>query len=126
MADFTTLQPALLQGTLDVMVLSALRFRPLHGYAVARQIERASGRLLAIEEGSLYPALKRLTKRGDLTGETRLSPENRRMTIYRLTPQGRRRLKDQVALWRTLAAAVTRVIEDRPLTPVYSADDPTE
>ncbi len=126
MPDFTTLQPALLQGTLDVMVLSVLRHRALHGYAIARHIERASGHLLVIEEGSLYPALKRLAKRGDTTAEHRLSPENRRMNVYRITPQGRRRLKDQVALWRTVAAAVSRVIEDRPLTPVFSADDPTE
>lgn len=126
MPDFTALQPALLQGTLDVMVLSVLRHRALHGYAIARQIERASGQLLVIEEGSLYPALKRLATRGDTTAEHRLSPENRRMNVYRITPQGRRRLKDQVALWRTVAAAVSRVIEDRPLTPVFSADDPTE
>lgn len=126
MPDFAALQPALLQGTLDVMVLSVLRHRALHGYAIARQIERASGQLLVIEEGSLYPALKRLAKRGDTVAEHRLSPENRRMNVYRLTPQGRRRLKDQVALWRTVAAAVSRVIDDRPLTPVFSADDPTE
>ncbi len=126
MADYTTLQPALLQGTLDVMVLSVLRHGALHGYAVARQIERASGGLLVIEEGSLYPALKRLAKRGDVALEPRRSAENRRQNVARITPQGRRRLKGQVELWRTVAAAVTRVIDDRPLTPVYSADDPTE
>ncbi|MFN0010202.1 MAG: PadR family transcriptional regulator [Phycisphaerales bacterium] len=126
MPDFATLQPALLQGTLDVMVLAVLKHRHLHGYAIARQIERAAGGLLVIEEGSLYPCLKRLTKRGDLVAEARVSDENRRMNVYRMTPQGRRRLKDQVALWRTVAAAVSRVIDDRPLTPVFSADDPTE
>lgn len=100
----------LLQGTLDMMILRTLSRAPNHGYGIARAIEAASGRELAIEEGSLYPALHRLEKRGDLAGEWRTTELNRRARFYRLTPRGRKRLDEQVAAWERVSSAVTRVL----------------
>ncbi|MFT3683623.1 MAG: PadR family transcriptional regulator [Phycisphaerales bacterium] len=81
--------PELLQGTLDVMILSVLRTGPLHGYAIARQIERSSGGELAIEEGSLYPALHRLSKRGDLDADWGTTDTGRRARFYTLSRRAR-------------------------------------
>src|SRR5688500_1121598 len=103
--------PELLQGTLEVMVLRTLERGPAHGYSVARAIERASGGNLAIEEGSLYPALHRLVRRGDLVGEWTITDQNRRARVYRLTPQGRSRLVEQMSMWERMSAAVSRVLE---------------
>lgn len=103
-------QPELLQGTLDVMILAVLEARSLHGYGIARQIELGSGNALAIEEGSLYPALHRMSKRGELAAEWRQTHTGRRARFYRLTPEGRRRLVEQANLWDTLSAAVSRVV----------------
>ncbi len=101
----------LLQGTLEVMVLRTLERGPAHGYGVARAIERASGGELAIEEGSLYPALHRLVRRGDLVSEWTVTDQNRRARVYRLTPQGRSRLAEQISTWERVSAAVSRVIQ---------------
>jgi len=109
-------QPTLLQGTLDVMLLSVLSRAEAHGYAIAREIERRSNNVLAIEEGSLYPALHRLTKRGDLTADWRISETGRRARFYRLTTDGKRRLAEQRSLWDSLSAAVNGVVSDDPLT----------
>jgi len=106
----TNNHPEVLQGTLDVMILSVLQRQPLHGYGIAREIERRSGAVLAIEEGSLYPALHRMTKRGNLTAEWRTNDTGRRARFYRLTADGKRRLVEQSELWDTLSAAVTRVV----------------
>lgn len=104
-------QPELLQGTLDVMILSVVQREALHGYGIARQIERLSGAVLAVEEGSLYPALHRMSKRGDLAAEWRTSHTGRRARFYRLTGDGRARLAEQADLWERLSSAVTRVVE---------------
>ncbi|MCE2968240.1 MAG: PadR family transcriptional regulator [Phycisphaerales bacterium] len=116
-----TSQPELLQGTLDVMILSVLNRSASHGYGIAREIERLSGKLLTIEEGSLYPALSRLSKRGDLSSEWQISATGRRAKVYRLTPTGRSRLRDQAALWDRLAKAVSRVVgaSERVAVPRY-------
>src|SRR5437868_899849 len=88
------MQPvALLQGTLDLLILKALSWGPAHGYAVARWIEAATGDALRIEEGSLYPALHRLEERGHVESEWGLSENNRRAKFYHLTPEGRRELR---------------------------------
>jgi PadR family transcriptional regulator, regulatory protein PadR len=102
--------PDLLQGTLEVMVLRTLSRGSNHGYGIARAIELASGKALAIEEGSLYPALYRLEKRGDLTSEWGTTDANRKAKFYSLTPRGRARLKEQVAMWDRLSTAVSRVL----------------
>lgn len=109
--------PELLQGTLDVMILSVLRTGPLHGYAIARQIERSSGGELTIEEGSLYPALHRLSKRGDLDADWGTTDTGRRARFYTLSRQGQRRFAEQVSLWQRVSSAVNGVIAaDGPAT----------
>jgi len=102
--------PELLQGTLDVMILSVLASRPLHGYGIARAIERTSGGELTIEEGSLYPALHRLSKRGDLDAHWGETETGRRARFYTISLQGQRRLTEQVSLWRRISGAVSSVL----------------
>ena len=100
----------LLQGTLDVLVLKTLSWGPRHGYAVARWIERVTGDVLRVEEGSLYPALHRLERRGWVTGEWGLSETGRRVKLYQLTPQGRRQLREELSTWELFADAVGKVL----------------
>ena len=101
----------LLRGTLDLLILRALTRGRLHGFAVMRFIEAATGSALQIEEGSLYPALYRLEDRGWIESEMGISENNRRARFYRLTPVGRARLKTEVADFRRFVAAVFQVIE---------------
>jgi PadR family transcriptional regulator len=100
----------LLQGTLDLMVLKALSFGPQHGYGLARWIERVTGDVLSVEEGSLYPALHRLEDRGAVESDWGTSENNRRARYYRLTPLGRQQLRSETASWQRFAAAVTQVL----------------
>jgi transcriptional regulator len=100
----------LLQGTLDVLVLQTLRAGPLHGHAIVRAIERTSGQELVVEQGSLYPALHRLLKRGWITFEHGPSENNRRAKYYRLTPKGRKTLQVETSKWTRMAAAIARVL----------------
>ena len=101
----------LLRGTLDLLILRALTRGRLHGFAVMRFIEEATGAALQIEEGSLYPALYRLEDRGWIQSEMGLSENNRRARFYRLTPAGRAQLKTEVADFRRFVTAVFQVIE---------------
>jgi transcriptional regulator len=101
----------LLRGTLDLLILRSLTRGRLHGFAVMRFIEEATGSALQIEEGSLYPALYRLEDRGWIESEMGISENNRRARFYRLTPVGRARLKTEVADFRRFVAAVFQVIE---------------
>jgi transcriptional regulator len=87
---------------------------PLHGYGIARAIHTASTEALAIEFGSLYPALKRLESKGWITSQWETSEQNRRAKYYRLTPAGRKRLKQEHAEWRDFASAVARVMGSEP------------
>lgn len=96
------------------MILRTLAPTPLHGYAIARRIEAASGGTLDIEEGSLYPALHRLEKRGDLIAEWRITEANRRAKFYSLTKSGRKSLDEQVSAWKRVAGAVDQVLGLRP------------
>jgi transcriptional regulator len=100
----------LLQGTLELLVLKTLSWGPMHGYAVASWIERATEDVLRVEEGSLYPALYRMTRKGWITGDWGLSENNRRAKYYRLTDAGREQLHEQSTGWQRLASAVTRAI----------------
>jgi PadR family transcriptional regulator, regulatory protein PadR len=96
-----------LQGTLDLLILNALaRLGPLHGYAIAQRVLQATGGRLRIEEGSLYPALHRMTNAGWLQAEWGLTESNRRARLYRLTAAGRRQLAAEERRWQELAAAV--------------------
>ena len=100
----------LLQGTLDLLILRTLRWGPAHGHAIAKAIERASEDVLLVEQGSLYPALHRLIKRGRITFEDGTSENNRRAKFYRLTAKGRKQLEIETSKWDTLAAAVGRIL----------------
>ena len=99
-----------LRGTLDVLILKALAWGPLHGYAITSLIRRQSDDALIVEEGTLYPALWRLEGKGLLESEWGLSENNRKAKFYCLTPAGRRRLRDEVKTWETYAAAVAKVL----------------
>jgi PadR family transcriptional regulator PadR len=101
---------ALLQGTLDVLVLKTLSWGPRHGYAIARWIEESSGDALRIEEGSLYPALYRMEQRGWLRADWGTSELGRRAKIYSLTARGRQQLRVETSQWTYFAAAVSRVL----------------
>ena len=100
----------LLHGTLDMMVLRTLSFGPANGYEIARAIERLSDDVLAIDHGSLYPALQRLEKSGVISGMWEISATNRRARYYRLTAAGRKRLAVEHSKWEQMAAAITRVM----------------
>src|SRR5258708_9347265 len=100
----------LLQGTLDLLVLQTLRNGPSHGHAIAKAIEQSSEQVLQVEQGSLYPALHRLIKRGWITFEHGTSENNRQAKYYRLTPKGRKQLAGETTKWETLAGAIARVL----------------
>ena len=100
----------LLQGTLDLLVLKVLTWGPCHGYAIARLIEERTGETLKVEEGSLYPALYRMEKKGWIDSEWGKSELNRRAKFYVVTPLGRRQLQDEVAQWSRFSTAVARLL----------------
>ena len=100
----------LLKGTLDLLVLKTLSWGPAHGYAVARWIERLTGEVLQVGEGSLYPALHRLEGRRWIESEWRVSEQNRRAKFYRLTGLGRQQLKAERASWDLFVTAVGKVL----------------
>lgn len=100
----------LLQGTLDLLVLQTLRLGPAHGHAIAKAIERSSEDVLQVEQGSLYPALHRLIKRGWISSKEGLSENNRRAHYYELTPKGRKQLDVETRKWNKLANAIGRIL----------------
>src|SRR5919201_3263074 len=100
----------LLQGTLGILILKALLLGAAHGYAIARWIEETTADVLRIEEGSLYPALRRLEDRGWVTSEWGLSENNRRARYYSITAAGRRHLRAEASVWMQYAQAVIRVL----------------
>ncbi len=100
----------LLQGTLDLLVLKTLSWGPRHGYAIARRIEEATDDALRIEEGSLYPALYRMEKRGWIVAGWGKSEIGQRIKIYSLTAAGRAQLRAESAQWSHFTAAVARLM----------------
>src|SRR5437764_2190608 len=100
----------LLQGTLDLLVLKALKWGPRHGYAVASWIRDVTDERLQIEEGALYTALHRMEKRGWLEAEWGLSENNRRAKYYQLTTSGRKQLRAKTTVWTEYASAVFKVL----------------
>src|SRR5215510_979095 len=104
---------ALLHGTLDALILKTLTRGPSHGYAVARFIEDTSLDAFLIEEGSLYPALYRLERRGWVDAEWGTSELGRRAKLYRLTDEGRQQLAAETATWRRFSAGVSKVLFSR-------------
>jgi transcriptional regulator len=100
----------LLQGTLDLLILRTLRLGPMHGHAIAKTIERSSDDVLQVEQGSLYPALHRLIKRGWIAFDEGTSENNRRAKFYRLTAKGRKQLDIETSRWDRLARAIARIL----------------
>lgn len=101
---------ALLQGTVDMLILRTLVFGPQHGQGIARAIEQQAGDMLLIDHGSLYPALQRLESRGWIAAEWGISDNNRKARFYTLTKAGRKQLVAEAKQWRRLAAAVGRIL----------------
>jgi PadR family transcriptional regulator PadR len=104
----------LLQGTLGILVLKALLSGPAHGYAIARWVEDTTGDVLRIEEGSLYPALRRLEDRGWVSSDWGISENNRRARFYTITAAGRKHLRSEATVWLQYSQAVTRVLRAAP------------
>ena len=105
----------LFPGALEMMVLQALNRESLHGYALAQLIQRTSGDLLQIEEGSLYPALQRMLKAKWVTAEWGLSARNRRVRIYKITAAGRKQLQREVSSFERMLQGIARVMRPNEL-----------
>jgi PadR family transcriptional regulator, regulatory protein PadR len=101
----------LLQGTLDMLILKTLTRGAMHGYEVARWIQQTTDDVLQVEEGSLYPALHRLEKRGWITAEWGLSGQNRKAKYYKLTRAGRKQLDAAASSWQSLTDAIAKVMQ---------------
>jgi PadR family transcriptional regulator, regulatory protein PadR len=110
---FTEDRLELMQGTLDLLILRTLQPGRAHGHAIAKAIERNSEDVLQVEQGSLYPALHRLLKRGWITAEEGASENNRRAKYYRLTRQGRAQLVAETMKWERLARAIGCVLRGK-------------
>jgi PadR family transcriptional regulator PadR len=102
---------ALLQGTLDMLVLRTLRMGPAHGHDIAKHIQRTTDDLLQVEHGSLYPALHRLERKGWVIASWETAKgRNRECKYYRLTPAGRKQLAQQASRWKQLSDAIGRIM----------------
>ena len=101
----------LLQGTLDLLILRTLSPGPAHGHSIAKTIERHSEEVLQVEQGSLYPALHRLIKRGWISAGEGTSENNRRAQFYRLSAKGRRQLHIETTRWEKLVRAIANVLK---------------
>ena len=99
-----------LQGTLDLLVLRALAIEPMHGWGLAQRIEQMSGDVFAIQQGTLYPALQRMKRKGWIDSAWRVTENNRRARYYGLTALGRRQLDAERAQWERTAGAVNGVL----------------
>ena len=102
---------SLLQGSLDILVLKTLSWGPLHGFGIARWIQRVTDDALQVEEGSLYPALYRMENRGWLVAEWGITENNRRAKYYRLSAAGRKQLTAEAATWNRFTVAVSKVLQ---------------
>jgi PadR family transcriptional regulator PadR len=110
MPDVSPQKNELLKGTLDMLVLQTLSVQPLHGYGIAQQIEAVSEDALRVEQGSLYPALERLQRRGWITAKWGKSPTGRRARYYTITAAGRRQLGSEITSFDAMLVAINRVL----------------
>jgi PadR family transcriptional regulator PadR len=99
------------QGTLDLLILRTLRLGPQHGWAISERVQQISSHALQVRQGSLYPALHRLERRGWIKARWGTSENNRRAKFCELTRTGRKQLEAEESAWRKLTAAVARVLE---------------
>ena len=104
----------LVQGTLDMLILKTLALEPLHGYGIGIRIEQISGGVFQVNPGSLLPALHRLERAGLLDSEWRQTENSRRAKYYRLSGEGRKRLKAETREWKAQTAAITRILNTSP------------
>ena len=100
----------LLQGTLEMLVLKTLSLEPMHGWGISMRLRQSSGDVFEVQQGSLYPALQRMVRRGWIRSEWRASDNNRRARYYALTRLGERQLGVEVAEWRRAAGAIESVL----------------
>ena len=101
------------QGTLDLLLLKTVALGPLHGWAISERLHQMSSATLSIRQGSLYPALHRLERRGWIKARWGASDNNRRAKYYELTKKGRRQLDEQTDAWRSLTAAINLLLDHR-------------
>ncbi len=102
---------ALLQGTLDLLILRIVALEPLHGYGIVRRIGQMSGEALDVRQGSLYPALYRMEQRGLLAAEWKTNESGKDAKYYRITKAGRKALEQETAGWKRLRGAIDRILE---------------
>ena len=103
--------PELLPGTLYMLVLRTLAAGPMHGYAIVKRVKECSREGIAIEDGSLYPALNRMMVKGWIAAEWGVSENNRKAKYYQMTADGRKQLRAKTAVWTEYAGAVSRILE---------------
>jgi PadR family transcriptional regulator, regulatory protein PadR len=103
----------LLQGTLDVLILQTLQWGPRHGYAISQAIRTNSGEVLQVDTGSLYPALHRMKRQGWIAAEWKISENNQRTLVYRLTPAGKKQLASERSRWAQMVDAMAAAL-NRP------------
>jgi PadR family transcriptional regulator, regulatory protein PadR len=106
-------QPDLPQGTLDLLILRTLSLGQQHGWAISERVQQVSAEMLRIQQGSLYPALHRLERRGWVTAKWGVSDNNRKAKYYDLTRSGRKQLEAETESWRKLTSAVALVLESK-------------
>jgi transcriptional regulator len=108
----TTQKPgAVVQGTLDMLILKTVALQPLHGYGLGLRIEQISKGVFQVNAGSLFPALRRLERQDWIRGEWRATENNRRAKYYSLSEAGKKRLKSEAREWQTQSAAIARILE---------------
>lgn len=105
---------ALVQGTLDMLILKTLALEPMHGYGIGARLEQISGGVFRVNAGSLFPALRRLERSGLIKGEWRVTENNRRARYYALTSGGRATLKRETRAWEVQASAIARILKAAP------------
>ena len=104
-------EPDVLRGSIDLLILKALSLEPMHGWGIGLRIGQISRGRLAVNQGSLYPALQRLEHRGDIESDWQNTENNRRARYYTITRQGRRALGDEVDKWKRFAATMALILE---------------
>ena len=100
----------LLQGSLEMLILQSLKLESRHGYSITKHLKEVSNDFLQVEEGSLYPALHRMEKKGWITSFWGASESNRKARFYELSPEGKRQLKSEAEAWKQMSTAVDRVL----------------
>lgn len=103
----------LLQGTLDLLILQTLQWGPQHGYGISQAIMVNSGEVLRVDTGSLYPALHRLERQRRVSSDWKVSDNNQRVKVYRLTAEGKRQLASERSRWEQLTEAIARALDPR-------------